>query len=34
MWQFNPWTNSYFFVPVWTPPGYYLTPWGQAVWWP
>jgi len=34
MWQYNPWTNTWAFVPYWTPPAAYLTPWGQVVWVP
>jgi hypothetical protein len=34
MWQYNPWTNTWAFVPYWTPPAAYFTPWGQVVWVP
>jgi hypothetical protein len=30
MWQWNPWTNSYVFVPL-TPPVAF-TPWGPRFW--
>mgnify|MGYP001118005948 CR=1 FL=1 len=34
MWRYNPWANTWYFVPVWTPPAAYLTPWGTVGWWP
>ncbi len=35
MWQWNPWTNTWAFVPYyWTPPAAYVTSWGQVVWYP
>lgn len=34
MWQYNPWANSWYFVPYWTPPAAYLTPWGTVAWVP
>jgi hypothetical protein len=33
MWQWNPWTYSYVWVPYWGPTAVY-TPWGPTVWWP
>ncbi len=34
MWQWNPWTYSYVWVPAWTPGAVYPTPWGPVVWHP